>query len=639
MNRQTNLKSLICLAVLVLGGVSTPSASAAPSIEWPLDIDEVRTKQHLEELRRELALEPEDGFVHVAKDVDIRVEANRVIQTVRHIFYYGTSAIVQKYATDKVSWDSSREQLRFLGVHVFNADGDIHAIDPATVRVTDTSSSDVFTDGKEIVLQLPGLSADAFSVLSYERILPDTAPYFFFDYLTGSTAIRRNTMSVSWHGRAQPNFRIDEGYLTCTHTAARIQCSGEDLPSGTLDSDVYYRDALPNWIVATPQSWQDVIDTTLNDIAWAANADEGLEAVMRDLRPLNPLAAEAAAQHFAAQQIRYVSFSEGEHSHRPHKISDTLRNRYGDCKDKSTLLLRLLRELGQNAYPVLVATSQEQPQRMPIPSNGYFDHMIVCVEDDDGSERCLDPTASFASAHVTPAWVQNKARLNLVNGATPSRLPVSKTRWQFHVDSEITFDETGAQVEITERKYLKEYASWLREQLATLSSKEKGEWLTQLYQESVAESSSPAFAISGEEDLDAPLIIRSTTAYEPTSDPEEELSYTEAAYWVRDIAHSLKVNNTHYGAHFPGFRAKSSIEFKFNNLWQDVSGTAHVDFDSKYGEMRRKFISGEDSLRVATSVTVPERFIAADEIEDFNRFLDLIRDEAIFTLYGEANDS
>jgi len=213
---------------------------------------------------------------------------------------------------------------------------------------------------------------------------------------------------------------------------------------------------------------------------------------------------------------------------------------------------------------------------------------------------------------------------------------MSDNRWQFDVDTEITFDETGSQVEVTKRTYHREYASWLREQMSMMSKKEKGEWLTQLYQESVTESSSPSFSIIDEALIDQPLIIESTTSYQVASDPNEDLQYTEAAYWVRHIARSLTIGNQHYGAHFPGFKATSKIEFKFHDLWQDVDGSAHVDFDSKFGKMERRFASGQDSIKVATWVSVPQRHIKADEIEAFNRFLGLIGDEAIFTLYGKS---
>ena len=629
------------LYCLLLGSAVTLSVSAsetgAPSISWPLDIDQAVIEKKLASLRNELGLDAEDGFVHVAQHNHIRIEADQVTQTVQQIYYYGSSDVVQNYGTDTVYWDSSREHLRFKGAHTYSVTGSIQSFAPATARVTDDNASDVFTDGKDVVLQLPGLAAGSFSILEYERVLPDTEPFFFFGFLTGNNEVAHTTLKVDWPDDRKPNWHIDPGYLECEERDNSLTCVADDLPAGNTDRDVYYHDVLPHWSVAAQQSWQDVIDKALADIEWATRSTDGIEPIVDELRQLEPIEAQAQAQHFAAQKIRYVSFSEGEHSHRPHKISDTLQNRYGDCKDKSVLLLELLRQLGYDAYPVLVATNQEQSGRLSLPSNGHFDHMVVCLKEPNGKERCIDPTVSNASAAVTPSWIQNKVRLNLLPGATPTALPTSQTRWQIDVTTTIEFDDQGGQVELTERRYLNEYAASLRSILSNKKKVQRSEWLRTQYQETISDSVEPEFSISNRTELDKPLIIKSNTTFKSSADIGDDLAYAEAAYWVRKLVRSVQLGNEHYGAHFDGISAKSDILFKLNQLWFDVEGSAGVQFDSIYGNMTRSFERGEDSIRVITEVTVPERFVSIEDTERFNRFLDLIHEELEFTLYGTTN--
>src|SRR5471032_2218030 len=59
---------------------------------------------------------------------------------------------------------------------------------------------------------------------------------------------------------------------------------------------------------------------------------------------------------FVQNEIRYLSISMGENSHRPFPPAQVLQRRYGDCKDKSLLMVAMLRELGIEAQPVLVST-------------------------------------------------------------------------------------------------------------------------------------------------------------------------------------------------------------------------------------------------------------------------------------------
>ena len=90
-------------------------------------------------------------------------------------------------------------------------------------------------------------------------------------------------------------------------------------------------------------------------------------------------------------EIRYVSVSLGESSHRPHAPAEVLRNRYGDCKDKSFLLMRVLQSLGIPARAVLASLGAPQGPGKVLASPLDFDHVVVQASI-DGREYYLDPT-------------------------------------------------------------------------------------------------------------------------------------------------------------------------------------------------------------------------------------------------------
>jgi lipoprotein NlpI len=99
----------------------------------------------------------------------------------------------------------------------------------------------------------------------------------------------------------------------------------------------------------------------------------------------------SAALSWVQSEIRYVSLSLGESSHRPATPTITLERRYGDCKDKSALLVYLLNEMGIAASPVLVSSSHLRGLSRQLPSPFLFDHVIVQAEV-DGKLQFLDPT-------------------------------------------------------------------------------------------------------------------------------------------------------------------------------------------------------------------------------------------------------
>ena len=106
-----------------------------------------------------------------------------------------------------------------------------------------------------------------------------------------------------------------------------------------------------------------------------------------------PSRAEQASQalQWVQSEIRYYSVSLGESSHRPHAPAEVLRNRYGDCKDKSFLLMRMLQSLGMQARPVLASLGAPQRPGRMLASPLAFDHAVVQLRL-DGRDYYLDPT-------------------------------------------------------------------------------------------------------------------------------------------------------------------------------------------------------------------------------------------------------
>ncbi len=94
---------------------------------------------------------------------------------------------------------------------------------------------------------------------------------------------------------------------------------------------------------------------------------------------------------FVQNDVRYKSESSGIFSHTPKMASKTLSMRYGDCKDKATLLKVLLNQIGVKADLVLVNTELEKKVKHLPPSPLWFDHMILRFHYED-REYFVDPT-------------------------------------------------------------------------------------------------------------------------------------------------------------------------------------------------------------------------------------------------------
>jgi len=130
------------------------------------------------------------------------------------------------------------------------------------------------------------------------------------------------------------------------------------------------------------------------------------------------------ALHWVQEQIRYLSVSVGENSHRPQTPDEVLRRRYGDCKDKTNLYLAILAALGIEGEPVLVASSWPTLPGRILPGPDWFDHVIARVHL-NGTTYLVDPTrtdelgalpalvSAFPGAHVLPASMNTESLLVL----------------------------------------------------------------------------------------------------------------------------------------------------------------------------------------------------------------------------------
>jgi len=111
-----------------------------------------------------------------------------------------------------------------------------------------------------------------------------------------------------------------------------------------------------------------------------------------------------AIYNFVVTDIRYVAWEFGVHGFKPYRAEQVLARRFGDCKDKSTLICSMLAEHGIRSYPVLIRAQRlREKQDLSLPLISHFNHCIVYVPADrNRPEMWLDGTAANASFDALP---------------------------------------------------------------------------------------------------------------------------------------------------------------------------------------------------------------------------------------------
>jgi hypothetical protein len=136
----------------------------------------------------------------------------------------------------------------------------------------------------------------------------------------------------------------------------------------------------PGMALATGTTWQSIgewyqqlsKDRLVASPEIAAKATE-LTAGKTDFYDKSEVIAE-----FVQKQIRYFVIEMGIGGWQPHAAADIFRNRYGDCKDKATLLSAMLSSVGIHSALVLVDTNRNVID--PAAPSMFGNHMIAAIE-------------------------------------------------------------------------------------------------------------------------------------------------------------------------------------------------------------------------------------------------------------------
>jgi lipoprotein NlpI len=186
-----------------------------------------------------------------------------------------------------------------------------------------------------------------------------------------------------------------------------------------------------------------------------------------------------AVQQYVQGEIRYFSISLGESSHRPYAPDMVAIRRFGDCKDKTLLMVSLLRAAGVKADPVLVSTLRGRWLAGWLPSPALFDHVIVRASI-GGRDYYIDPTRAPQSGLLARQGQVHEGQLvlpvaassqNLVTVTTPGIAQLQSvqvqeralaTGWDKPVELEVTSSYQGVAAEALSQIYKGRRADDLR---------------------------------------------------------------------------------------------------------------------------------------------------------------------------------
>jgi tetratricopeptide (TPR) repeat protein len=416
-----------------------------------------------------VVLDEEDNYVF---DAD-----GKAVHTRYMVYKILAQQAVEGWGGVSLGWEPWHEERPTVRARVLTPDQVVHQLDPKTI--TDAAAKDededIYGDARVVRAPLPAIAPGA--IVEEEDVFKESAPFFGAGVVTRTyfgrpVPVQRRRLvvdapaslplkyTIALLPNMQPQKTEHEGRMHLIFEQSPMEAL-ED-PETYLPSDV---PGQPHVEFSTGASWQSIA------AGYAKIVDE--KAAAKDVQGLvnNLVVAKntreekaAAIVQFLSREIRYTGVEFGDAALIPHYPAETLKHKYGDCKDKATLAVAMLRAAGVPASVALLNVGTRLQIPADLPGMGHFDHAIVYVP--GTPDLWIDVTDQHARLAQVPR--SDQGRLALV--ASPDstgllRVPESALQDNQLVEKRefLLADYGPARVnEITEPSgvFESEYRSW-----------------------------------------------------------------------------------------------------------------------------------------------------------------------------------
>lgn len=139
--------------------------------------------------------------------------------------------------------------------------------------------------------------------------------------------------------------------------------------------------------------------------------------------------------YWVQEHIKYIAFESGLGGFVPRKASTVFSNRFGDCKDNSSILFEMLKYVGIKSYLTWVGTRRLPYGYSELPSPKVDNHMInTCII--DSNYYYLDATGRFLKLGQNPSFIQGKEVLIGIDSTNHLIKKIPRTQASFNYSSD-----------------------------------------------------------------------------------------------------------------------------------------------------------------------------------------------------------
>ncbi len=405
------------LCLLALSLLSTITAQTASAPASPFDGESfTATAAELKNASAAMPPNKEFGAEILFEEGVYRIAADGTLNYRHRLIYrVDTEGTAKGWAELSREWDPWIETPAQLRARVLQADGTFVELDQKTVTDAPVKADDSQTFSSRHVRRapLPGMAIG--SIVEETRSLEGKAPYF-----SGGALYRfafRENVPV---GRVRLVVEVPAALpfkelihelpgLSVTRSekdgVQRIVYEATNLEA-SHDSDIDLATNTPTTPMvefSTGQSWG-AIASGYAALADPQTATAEAQAILPKDLPSSRMAKIQAIVKQLHHEVRYTGVEFGASQLTPQRPSEVIQRHYGDCKDKATLLVTMLRAVGIKANLALLSTGPGRDVDPQLPGINQFNHAIVYVPAGAPGEDALwiDATAEYYAVGTLP---------------------------------------------------------------------------------------------------------------------------------------------------------------------------------------------------------------------------------------------
>jgi len=333
-------------------------------------------------------IEGQEATEHLLVEDQVFIGSNLIehfVKTIRHIV---NESALEKASHFKIGFQPTYEQIILHELSIIRNQNTIDLLAKAHIRVIDDEYElhrDILSDTKILYILLEDLRVGDKLVLNYTRIGFNPifeGAYSRFFFLNYSVPIKRLYRRFVWDKDKNIAYKLINTSIQPEINKGEITIDEKNVLPVTTE------DCMPHWYspysyiqLSKSHSWKEVIHWGCQHFSVPQYIGTELEKIAQDIKNNYEDLSEQviAALRFVQNHIRYTALSMGEASHKPYAPELVLNRRFGDCKDKSLLLVSLLHLLSVKAAVALVHTSDCHTVRGYLPAPILFNHAIVAI--------------------------------------------------------------------------------------------------------------------------------------------------------------------------------------------------------------------------------------------------------------------